>query len=115
MATVDSIDAFSLLQNMAPMSYDSSRLVDVACIAYAHVDDAHIKGLRGEFLPIVQRQFQVAAPPATIHMLVYPEGAVFSSVPFTRNSNLSVRTMQIMQITEPYRGYLQVAGPGMPV
>ena len=62
MATVDSIDAFSLLQNMAPMSYDSSRLVDVACIAYAHVDDAHIKGLRGEFLPIVKKQFQVAAP-----------------------------------------------------
>ncbi len=63
MATVDSIDAFSLLQNMAPMSYDSSRLVDVACIAYAHVDDAHIKELRGKFLPTVQRQFQVAVLP----------------------------------------------------
>ena len=65
MATVDSIDAFSLLQNMAPMSYDSSRLVDVACIAYAHVDDAHIKELRGKFLPTVQRQFQVAMPGLT--------------------------------------------------
>ena len=61
MATVDSIDAFSLLQNMAPMSYDSSRLVDVACIAYAHVDAAHIKELRGQYLATVQRQFQVAA------------------------------------------------------
>jgi len=29
-ATTDSVDAFSLLQNMAPMSYDSSRLIDVA-------------------------------------------------------------------------------------
>lgn len=62
MATVDSIDAFSLLQNMAPMSYDSSRLVDVACIAYAHVDAAHIKELRGKFFATVQRQFQVATP-----------------------------------------------------
>lgn len=60
-ATVDSIDAFSLLQNMAPMSYDSSRLVDVACIAYAHVDAAHIKELRGKFFVTVQRQFQVLA------------------------------------------------------
>ncbi len=59
---MDSIDAFSLLQNMAPMSYDSSRLVDVACIAYAHVDAAHIKELRGKFFATVQRQFQVATP-----------------------------------------------------
>ncbi len=68
MATVDSIDAFSLLQNMAPMSYDSSRLVDVACIAYAHVDDAHITELRGKFLPTVQRQFQVAVLPILLSL-----------------------------------------------
>ena len=37
LATVDSVDAFSLLQNMAPMSFDSSRLIDIACIAYAQV------------------------------------------------------------------------------
>lgn len=61
MATVDSIDAFSLLQNMAPMSYDSSRLVDVACIAYGHVDAPHIKDLRGRFHASVQKQFEVAA------------------------------------------------------
>lgn len=58
-ATVDSIDAFSLLQNMAPMSYDSSRLVDVACIAYAHIDLVCIKGLREKFFSTVQKQFQV--------------------------------------------------------
>ena len=61
MAAVDSIDAFSLLQNMAPMSYDSSRLVDVACIAYAHVDAAHVAELRGRFLATVEKQFQVRA------------------------------------------------------
>ena len=61
MAAVDSIDAFSLLQNMAPMSYDSSRLVDVACIAYAHVDAAHVKGLRARFFATVEKQFQVGA------------------------------------------------------
>ena len=72
MATVDSIDAFSLLQNMAPMSYDSSRLVDVACIAYAHVDAAHIRELRGKFLATVQKQFQVAALQPTIPLSEYP-------------------------------------------
>ncbi len=61
MAAVDSIDAFSLLQNMAPMSYDSSRLVDVACIAYAHVDAAHVKELRARFFTTVEKQFQVGA------------------------------------------------------
>ena len=61
MAAVDSIDAFSLLQNMAPMSYDSSRLVDVACIAYAHVDAAHVKELRAQFFATVEKQFQVGA------------------------------------------------------
>ena len=83
MATVDSIDAFSLLQNMAPMSYDSSRLVDVACIAYAHVDDAHIKELRGKFLPTVQRQFQVALVPTLLTAMLsvtYPGDASFCSV-----------------------------------
>lgn len=59
MATVDSVDAFSLLQNMAPMSYDSSRLVDVACIAYAHIDTACITALRQKFFATVEKQFQV--------------------------------------------------------
>jgi len=37
---VDSVDAFSLLQNMAPMSFDGSRLIDIACIAYAQARGA---------------------------------------------------------------------------
>ena len=61
MAAVDSIDAFSLLQNMAPMSYDSSRLVDMACIAYAHVDAKHVRELRARFFATVEEQFQVGA------------------------------------------------------
>jgi hypothetical protein len=60
--TVDSVDAFSLLQNMAPMSYDSSRLVDVACIAYAHIDAASITALRQKFFATVEKQFQVRLP-----------------------------------------------------
>lgn len=80
MATVDSIDAFSLLQNMAPMSYDSSRLVDVACIAYAHVDAAHIKELRGKFFATVQRQFQVATPaPSILHPCLPSTGCITRS------------------------------------
>ena len=45
LATVDSVDAFSLLQNMAPMSFDSSRLIDIACIAYAQVCEHRLHSL----------------------------------------------------------------------
>ena len=59
MATVDAVDAFSLLQNMAPLSFDSSRLVDVACIAYAHIDHAYLRNLRSGFEASVSAQVQV--------------------------------------------------------
>ena len=59
MNAADFIDTLSLLQSMAPMSYDSSRLVDVACIAFAHVDAAHIASLRAVHSAAVQAQFAV--------------------------------------------------------
>ena len=46
MATVDSIDAFSLLHAMAPMSFDASRLIDMACIAFASLTMEQIQSLR---------------------------------------------------------------------
>ena len=58
MATVDSVEAFGLLQSMAPTSYDASRLVDVAAIAYAHIDAAAIAALRARFTGAVRAQFQ---------------------------------------------------------
>ena len=96
-ATVDSIDAFSLLQNMAPMSYDSSRLVDVACIAYAHVDAAHIKELRGKYLATVQRQFQVAALQPAVHLSVHP-GTGFTLYPTEFGDVPSVPARQLSDI-----------------
>lgn len=60
-ATVDSVDAFSLLQNMAPLSFDSSRLVDVACIAYSHIDHAFMETLRRSFEDSVNAQVEVTA------------------------------------------------------
>ena len=59
MATTDSVDAFSLLQNMAPMSYDSSRLIDVACISFSSVDGAHLAGLQATHRQTVLAQFAV--------------------------------------------------------
>ena len=59
MATVDTIDAFILLQNMAPLSYDSSRLVDVACIAYQDVNHSHMQQLRSGFEEVVNARIQV--------------------------------------------------------
>eukprot|EP00951_Prasinocladus_malaysianus_P011231 scaffold82880_cov44-Prasinocladus_malaysianus.AAC.1 len=37
MATVDSVDALSLLQATAPMSFDGSRLMSTACIGFQGV------------------------------------------------------------------------------
>ncbi len=58
-ATTDSVDAFSLLQNMAPMSYDSSRLIDVACISFSSTDHAHLASLQARHRQTVLAQFAV--------------------------------------------------------
>lgn len=58
-ATTDSVDAFSLLQNMAPMSYDSSRLIDVACISFSSTDRAHLASLQAKHRQTVLAQFAV--------------------------------------------------------
>lgn len=59
-ATTDSVDAFSLLQNMAPMSYDSSRLIDVACISFSSTDRAHLARLQAKQRQTVLAQFAVS-------------------------------------------------------
>lgn len=46
MATEDALDALSVLQNIAPLSYDSSRLLDVACIGFGGVQDPDLATLR---------------------------------------------------------------------
>ena len=68
-ATTDSVDAFSLLQNMAPMSYDSSRLIDVACISFSSTDHAHLASLQARHRQTVLAQFAVGSllTPATVH------------------------------------------------
>lgn len=58
-STTDSVDAFSLLQNMAPMSYDSSRLIDVACISFSTTDHAHLAALQARHRQTVLAQFAV--------------------------------------------------------
>lgn len=45
MQTVDALDAWELLQSMAPMSYDSSRLIDVACIGFSNVTPEYLSSL----------------------------------------------------------------------
>ncbi len=86
MATVDSVDAFSLLQNMAPMSYDSSRLVDVACIAYGHIDSLCVKNLRHQFFASVEKQFRVSSP----NLIRIPwEGNIFPSSSALCNGTVS--------------------------
>lgn len=63
MATADSLDAFGLLQRMAPSAYDASRLLDTAAIAYAHVNGAAVAALRAQYTGAVRAQFQARATP----------------------------------------------------
>ena len=70
-STTDSVDAFGLLQNMAPMSYDSSRLIDVACISFSTTDHAHLAALQARHRQTVLAQFAVR-PPRT-DLLFAPE------------------------------------------
>lgn len=58
-ATVDLVDAFSLLQNMAPMSYDGSRLLDTACIAFSNFTGDKLNSLREAYTSSVMSQFHV--------------------------------------------------------
>ena len=87
------MDAFSLLQNMAPLSFDSSRLVDVGSIAYCHVDHKHMQALRDTFTKVVQAQFQVTKHP---HQLL--QGRVYlhlgqGSQPFCSLSGMEMRVI----------------------
>ncbi|KAG7672751.1 hypothetical protein Ndes2526B_g08229 [Nannochloris sp. 'desiccata'] len=51
--TDDSSEAYLLLQALGPMSFDSSRLVDSACIGFGHVNDAALRVLRDKYRPEV--------------------------------------------------------------
>lgn len=67
-STSDSVDAFSLLQNMAPMSYDSSRLIDVACISFSTTDHAQLAALQVRHRQTVLAQFAVSLQdPLALH------------------------------------------------
>lgn len=64
MATVDSIDAFTLLHAMAPMSFDASRLIDMACIAFAGLTMDQIQALRKAYrTTVVASKLNVSAAP----------------------------------------------------
>ena len=62
MATVDSIDAFTLLHAMAPMSFDASRLIDMACIAFAGLTMDQIQALRKAYRTTVVASKHVRCP-----------------------------------------------------
>ena len=61
-ATVDSIDAFTLLHAMAPMSFDASRLIDMACIAFAGLTMDQIQALRKAYRTTVVASKHVRWP-----------------------------------------------------
>ncbi len=61
-ATVDSIDAFTLLHAMAPMSFDASRLIDMACIAFSGRTMDQIQALRKAYRTTVVASKHVRSP-----------------------------------------------------
>ena len=54
--TRESSDAYMLLQALAPMSFDASRLVDTACIAFRGLQPAAVEVLRDKFRREVAEQ-----------------------------------------------------------
>jgi hypothetical protein len=58
LSTADSLEAFKVLQHMAPMSYDSSRLVDVACIGFSHITHPYLNQLRSIYFAQVAQLVQ---------------------------------------------------------
>jgi hypothetical protein len=56
--TDDSSEAYLLLQALGPMSFDSSRLVDSACIGFGHVNDAALRVLREKYRPEVLERME---------------------------------------------------------
>ncbi len=80
MATVDSIDAFTLLHAMAPMSFDASRLIDMACIAFAGLTMDQIQALRKAYrTTVVASKLNVSAAPL-LHFSSLCAGTTASSV-----------------------------------
>jgi len=56
--TDDSSEAYLLLQALGPMSFDSSRLVDSACIGFGHVNDAALRVLRDKYRPEIMEAME---------------------------------------------------------
>jgi hypothetical protein len=60
MCTLESSDAYMLLQCCAQMTFDSSRLVDTASIGYSHLQPAGLQVLRQRYRPAVLDNLRVS-------------------------------------------------------
>lgn len=76
MQTVDVMDAWELLQSMAPMSYDSSRLIDVACIGFSNVTPEYLSSLTDIYKERVDKEREISAG---MYRLGTPDYFVFRS------------------------------------
>ena len=76
MSTRNSAEAFSLLQSMAPLSYDGSRLIDLACMSFTSIDQAHLATLQAKHRQTVLAQFAVSSPQAK-----YPLSCLMTAKP----------------------------------
>lgn len=63
--TIETGDAYALLQAMAPMTCDASALVDTASIAWGHINDAALWVLRDRHRPEVLEAMKVRRPSHT--------------------------------------------------
>ena len=99
MATEDALDALSVLQNIAPLSYDSSRLLDVACIGFGGVQDADLATLRSICrLPVLSHvQVMIDGPALFARQLLKfcSDSIIFSEMSAATSTRVSLNTCQI--------------------
>jgi hypothetical protein len=86
--TDDSSEAYLLLQALGPMSFDSSRLVDSACIGFGHVNDAALRVLRDKYRPEVLEAMESMFS-CDEELQTYFENAVVANTTLSRSQSFT--------------------------
>ncbi|GAX76892.1 hypothetical protein CEUSTIGMA_g4338.t1 [Chlamydomonas eustigma] len=60
LATCDEVDAFQVLQSMAPLTYDGSRLISTACQSFKDINDKMLTALRDQYRQSLQEEEEIA-------------------------------------------------------
>ena len=87
--TDDSSEAYLLLQSLAPMTFDASRLVDSACIGFGYVKDAALRVLRDKYRPQVMTAMEGMFSCEEDMLLCFETASSVSSASLSRSQSFA--------------------------